>query len=265
MASLLFKPGKISREYIDGKRVKYTNPFRFYLSISIIFFIIFYSTHLIISENERNEPILYNSFENQDTVINYTEKQLDTMSVFGSISKRIKMYSDHYVKTETTSPDIALDSLKHKKNNYTRYLYKRAIKLTDLKDKDGSDQLLKFIFNKLPLSIFFFLPIFALTIWILYVRRPFNYMDHLIFIFHTQTLFFILFGIATIISRLFDAKIFNKIAFILFLIYLFLAMKRFYQQSVGKTIVKFLLVNILFSILAAIGIVLMFSISIFLY
>ncbi|WP_420793206.1 DUF3667 domain-containing protein [Polaribacter ponticola] len=35
---LLINPGKVSRDYIDGKRQRYTNPFRFYLTVSIIFF-----------------------------------------------------------------------------------------------------------------------------------------------------------------------------------------------------------------------------------
>ncbi len=34
---LLFKPGKISKDYIEGKRVRYANPYRFYLSASIFF------------------------------------------------------------------------------------------------------------------------------------------------------------------------------------------------------------------------------------
>ncbi len=38
LAALLLKPGKITREYIAGKRLSYTNPFRFLLSLSIIYF-----------------------------------------------------------------------------------------------------------------------------------------------------------------------------------------------------------------------------------
>ena len=37
---LLFKPGKVSKEYIEGKRKKYTNPFQFYLHTSIVFFLL---------------------------------------------------------------------------------------------------------------------------------------------------------------------------------------------------------------------------------
>lgn len=37
---LLFKPGLVSREYIEGKRKKYTNPFQLYLHITIVFFLL---------------------------------------------------------------------------------------------------------------------------------------------------------------------------------------------------------------------------------
>ncbi len=41
LSALLTKPGKITRDYIEGKRVSYTNPFRFLLSLSIVYFLMF--------------------------------------------------------------------------------------------------------------------------------------------------------------------------------------------------------------------------------
>lgn len=37
---LVFKPGKVSKEYIKGKRRKYSNPFKMYLHTSIVFFLL---------------------------------------------------------------------------------------------------------------------------------------------------------------------------------------------------------------------------------
>ncbi|MCB0468668.1 MAG: DUF3667 domain-containing protein, partial [Aequorivita sp.] len=37
---LLFKPGVITRNYAKGQRLKYANPFRFFLSVSIIYFLV---------------------------------------------------------------------------------------------------------------------------------------------------------------------------------------------------------------------------------
>ncbi|MEH6406477.1 MAG: DUF3667 domain-containing protein, partial [Leeuwenhoekiella sp.] len=40
ISALILHPGKITREYISGKRTMYSNPFRFYFTVSIIFFIL---------------------------------------------------------------------------------------------------------------------------------------------------------------------------------------------------------------------------------
>ena len=39
LKDLLFRPGVMSQNYIKGQRLKYANPFRFFLSVSIIFFL----------------------------------------------------------------------------------------------------------------------------------------------------------------------------------------------------------------------------------
>ena len=53
LRALLFKPGKISKDYIEGKRQRYANPYKFYLSVSILFFIFWGMTHEYgVAENE---------------------------------------------------------------------------------------------------------------------------------------------------------------------------------------------------------------------
>ncbi|MAO07963.1 MAG: hypothetical protein CL596_04545 [Alteromonas sp.] len=40
LKDLLFKPGTITKNYVEGQRLKYANPFRFFLSISIVYFLL---------------------------------------------------------------------------------------------------------------------------------------------------------------------------------------------------------------------------------
>lgn len=47
MHIMLSKPGQLTQEFNQGKRVKYTPPFRLYLVISILFFIIFSSIYQV--------------------------------------------------------------------------------------------------------------------------------------------------------------------------------------------------------------------------
>ncbi|MCK8522173.1 DUF3667 domain-containing protein [Aquimarina sp. D1M17] len=304
--ALLFSPGKISKEYIHGKRVKYANPFRFYLSVSIIFFIINglfidfdkFSSDIgkdakmgkeALSEIEKSinvddsikEKISTQISETQgipesekETIKNailstdsiqlssllkkkqkevsyYTQSQIDSMGFFSRPFKLWKMYDDYYDKTKETSTFKALADLKHEETRLNKYLYKRVKKTNNISDNYGID-LWKFIFNQLPFIIFFFLPFFALAMWFIYIRRTFTYMEHLVFIFHTQTMFFILIGISILIGQIIHSSIIG-ITLLVFLFYLYKAMRKFYNQGRFKTIVKFLLVNVLFFILASIG------------
>ncbi|MDY8138803.1 DUF3667 domain-containing protein [Aquimarina sp. 2201CG5-10] len=293
--ALLFRPGKISKDYIEGKRVKYSNPFRFYLSVSIIFFIInglFIDFEGMFNQFENKGQIdqkavkVWTDSTDQSTKENklasdslitqpekkiskekdpiyYTESQIDTMGVFIAAFNRWETYREHYKKTKQKSSDIALDSLHHKKNWYTKYIYKRSMKTNKL--SDNPTEYIKFIFNNLPFIIFFFLPFFALAIWLLYLRRPFTYMEHLVFTFHNQTMFFILMGISMLIDKSIGSDTATNIAMFIFLFYVYKAMRKFYAQKRGKTIVKFLLVNILFFILAGIGSVLTMVGSVFIF
>jgi hypothetical protein len=53
LALLLFKPGRLTRDYIEGKRVRYVLPLRVYLTMSLIFFAVFkYQGH----GNETDAP-----------------------------------------------------------------------------------------------------------------------------------------------------------------------------------------------------------------
>ena len=43
LRQLLFRPGKIPREYVEGKRTRYLDPVKMYLFTSAFFFLIFFT------------------------------------------------------------------------------------------------------------------------------------------------------------------------------------------------------------------------------
>ncbi|GAA4277226.1 DUF3667 domain-containing protein [Aquimarina mytili] len=322
MSTLLFNPGKISKDYIEGKRIKYANPFRFYLSVSIIFFIInglfidferfsadieddvtkgkeaiekagineiektialdsikeHINQQLDASEHlsPQGKKIINNQItkakgtswfdkeKTEEEVVYYKQTQIDTMGFIKKATSLWSMYTDHYEKTGQKSAYRALNELNHNKSPFNKYVYHRAIKTSNIDDTYGRE-LLEFIFNKLPFIIFFFLPFFALAIWFLYIRKSYNYMEHLVFTFHTQTMFFILIGIAILLDQIFASSTTLGVVLLIFLFYLYKAMRKFYNQGRVKTIVKFLLVNVLFFILAVAGSVITITGSIFIF
>ena len=78
-------------------------------------------------------------------------------------------------------------------------------------------------------------------------------MEHLIFAFHVQTVFFVLYSFALILEIVFKWEILTTLANFVFLFYLYKAMRFFYGQKRVKTILKFLLLNLIFFTLATVA------------
>lgn len=283
---LLFQPGKISKEYINGKRMRYANPFRFYLSASIIFFLLFsfnIDTDEAFGRQDLDKPIFVpeeyldeqdkveldslneimsqngialKSFE-KDSVRStykdgyYSQSQIDSMNVLNAFLKKAELYYDFQEETGVYNAQRAMDSLRHDQTAYNHWLYKKSVDAGTFSEDPGL--FINYFISKLPFIIFIYLPIFALFIWLLYVRRSFSYMEHLVFTFHVQTMFFVLYGLAFLMGMLLDSGIVFTVANFTFLFYLYKAMRNFYGQGRVKTILKFVLLNIIFSTLAVIA------------
>lgn len=302
---LLISPGKVSKDYIEGKRVRYTNPFRFYLTVSLIFFLIIgitdsynkfkdfqngtdsdsITTGLKINQNGQVKTsisrkqldslkiLAYKSIEENlhrnDSIdalsISELEKKelKDSLKVklntgglnfaFGDDTKSARMMLLNY-KHPNLPIDKALDSLKIEKNFSNRYSYSRAAFANNwMNNPDVSDQLYKQGLSYASISLFILLPIFTLFLRFFYIRKKFTYVDHLVFVFHTQTVFFLLFSIFYLINFFKESDYIIPIFLILFLIYLFIAMKKFYQQGIFKTTFKYFLINTVYVVLAILG------------
>ncbi len=283
LRNLLFKPGKISKDYVEGKRMRYANPFRFYLSVSIVFFLLSgllnkiseyadtetstfvteasqNKSDLTAAEKESNETNILtfsSNPNNQSTEINrksdsvkyYSEVQLDSMSSSDAVSSKLEMYNDYYLKNKEERPHEALTNLNHETGMYNKWLYKKVMDYNFFKENPGFAY--NFFISKLPFVIFLFLPVFTFFIMLLYLRkRKYTYMEHLVFAFNVQSLLFVLLIISVLFDFMFNSDIFTSIVLLLFVVYLYKAMRRFYEQSRFKTFVKFMILNGLFTILA---------------
>ena len=134
-----------------------------------------------------------------------------------------------------------------------RKFARKAIELNVEYNKDPrkfwNDTLNKFL-HQFPKLFFISLPLFALILKLLYIRRKqFYYADHWIFTIHlyifSYIFFLIFFGISKLTNWL-APSISGWVQFALWLywlIYTYKAMRRFYQQRRFKTIVKYLLLN----------------------
>lgn len=76
ISNLILKPGYVTEQYCAGKRIQYTNPFRFFLTVSIVFFLLLQASIHLDEENDINTTYdtSTSSFKNS-----FFDIQLDTV------------------------------------------------------------------------------------------------------------------------------------------------------------------------------------------
>jgi hypothetical protein len=307
---LLTQPGKVSKDYIEGKRQRYSNPFRFYLMVSIVFFLLIGLSESIdkyealSKESKEVEKSLENTSKKND--VNERKKKLTQVKIdsvkkkidkeleesyvpkiarekileqveneakdtiannelegdFNFGDKRIDDFTKHIRHNPgTNNVDVALDSLGYEKNFTNRFVFVKTKRLYLVtKNKENRAQFFNEVLSYGSIALFVFLPFFTLFLKLFYIRRKFTYIDHLLFVFHVQTVFFMLFSVFVLL-QIFDIAPNIMLFALLFLVYLIIAMKKFYAQSFLKTFFKFILLNMVYFFVAGIGVVMVFLIS----
>lgn len=273
---LIVKPGFLSREYMAGRRMNYLNPVRMYLFTSAFFFLIFFN---FLTNDERKVEMIdthygiaTDSIRKMDTLTfknfskSFNEKiprnQKKAMKYFDSIDNKVGF---SFTDTSYASLKDYQQVLKDGKRHHNWLQKKLIFKQIELNDKynHNKKRILNEVKDKLkhsfPQILFVTLPLFALLLKLLYIRRKnFYYTNHLIFTFHLYIFYFIgmlvSFSLEKISSEFqlpFLAFLYVPINFFL-VIYCYKAMRNFYLQSRGKTFLKFMILFFLFSLLIGI-------------
>lgn len=265
---LISKPGKVPEQYINGKRNRYVNPFRFYMTISIIFFL------TIGAINAFNK---FDSFRKGGDTFKTDKQKSEVEAIQDSVASELDIeLKDNkilrLVKFQEKHPDLsinsALDSLSLPKTFSNKFWYSRAnlINAFSSNSKESSRGFAKEVMSYVSITLFILLPIFCLFLKLLYIKNKYSYIEHLIFIFYTQSIFFVLFAISYLVMFFIgNSNILLNLFIPLFLVYLFLAMKRFYKQSYSKTFLRFCLANIVYLFLSVIGLLCLLMITFAIY
>ena len=166
----------------------------------------------------------------------------------------IKTFIDYQNDYPTGKTSEALKKLGFEPSYWNGFLFNKSKEWADAFDDEGYwKQIIERVLSRISVALFFLLPIFTLIVSLLYIRRKYNYTENLVFVFHIQTVFFLLLLIFLIVDRIVDSDIGILIFLLTFMIYLYKAMRNFYQQGWFKTLIKYILLNVAFLVLALLG------------
>lgn len=256
LATLFRYPGKVPRQFVEGKRVRFMNPVRIYFLSSLLM--------LTVMQIKKAEPIKVNNVEASSDDDSTAARNLaaalkdEDLSISDSsgILQKFKVMMVFSEAHEDLSASQALDSLQLKPGTINQFIYTQAYKASHF----DQERFNEYVLSKAFWGLFLFIPIIALILKLVYIRRGFYYIEHLFFTFYTQSVFFLIFSIVLITGNSTVAMI----GFTAFTIYLFLALRKFYKQGFFKTIFKIILTSsLMFPALAVMFLLTLFVAFIF--
>lgn len=157
--TLFMSPGKISAEYMDGKRKSYVNPFSYYIFISFLtFFIPFMLTYPDDGETEKKSKVkLEQEMAAKDSIITANREM-----------------------AESIKDSLKITGLERNGSAYN--VVKNVVK--NLDDDTRQEKALEFFTHNLPKALFVYMPIFAFWMWLFHNRKKRYYFDSGIFTLH---------------------------------------------------------------------------------
>jgi hypothetical protein len=240
----LFKPGFLTREYLAGKRKKYMSPFRLYILMSLLFFFLAQSTSKKITE--AGDHWLQITTDTTDAVIRDDSLAIELLrndSVFmADIDFTASTKSIRKAKRRKRLREGAIEALTNKTiflNNFYRTI---------------------------SYVLFLLMPVFALLLKLLYVRKRVYYIEHLMFSINMHSFMLLVFSMMIILSQIIKGNNnFIALMFILVPVYFTAGMKRFYKQGLWKIILKELILGSLYFIILFVSLLVAGFITLYLF
>lgn len=209
----LWIPGRLTQLYLAGKRASFASPVRVYLVTSLVFFLL----------------------------VGFPAPDAEKCNVY---------VGDLLIGREEPVPgltDLKLETV-DTSTAFGRWVGERLLPTHEHLQAMPAQELLDGFFGSLerivPTTLIFFVPILAFALKLFYIRRPFFYVDHLIFGLHFQSALFQALVLAYFANAMGLAdRIHPLLAYLtafglILTVYLALALKRVYGQGWIRTILK---------------------------
>ena len=278
---LIFKPWRLTNEFVSGKRVRHVHPLRLYLLASVLFFFaVNYGAKGLRLEpgkipEKGRAAVTAAVAEKRDEIQAKLDKEslspeqrrkaLEALDYLTKPSPPAAAAPEEQQPSPTSAPTsspldsgkrtygsvnerpfIAFDNAKST-TPFERWLEARA------KDKMGEHGtkmglFITTLFSNLPYMMLCCIPLFAFVLKILYIRKKIFYIDHLIYTLHIHSFAYMGVMLIVLLTIGVDRVIHGALAgwiiallWIAFATQIFLSIRRVYRQGWFFTVFKFLL------------------------
>jgi len=222
--AVLFQPGKLEDDFIKGHRVKYMPPFRFYVFVSFIFFLM----------------LNYSSSENKGIVKLKENSKSSFQLGMGEVELGGKS------KADLLRFDLNVDE--------EESVTEREQKLAEI--LSHPEYYIPEFIKYISWMLFLLMPLYGSLLWLLFHKKHRFYLGHLIFAINQHSFLFILLIVLMATSSIFPESVYSIVRWVILLapVYTVIGARRLYQRKYLTIISRFILIGSLYLILLVFGV-----------
>jgi hypothetical protein len=264
LALLVFRPGRLTLDYLQGRRARYVAPFRLFIATSLIFFFVAtLNTQLEFGEGSGivispEEPDQQAGDQPSGPQPDSPQAVPDERSAVPEPAAPELPESRERAPSGTEEEGIIADencdiSYRNVPDWLPRLLpQERARQICERIVADHGASFTRALLANLPTMMFVFLPVMALLMKFGYPLSGRYYAEHLLFLVHYHSLFYLLNTLlilawwATTPVAAFEliAPLATAAAYVWLPVYLFRAMRRVYGQGFFTTLFKYIFLTL---------------------
>lgn len=233
LSPLLLKPGQLTKDYLLGRRARYMPPFRTYLVLSVIFFVVAF-----FSPSEELSLLLA---PEQAPAVEETPAFSELPAASGDDADEQEDDSGNCDSLDDVEWSISPEWLAK------RLTPERVKRICERANIDKGKTFVSLLLDNIPIALIFLMPLMALVLKALYPLSRRYFVEHLLFFVHFHAFFFLILTLQILFQRIMallplpaSIGILAVVATSFYVpVYLYLAMRRVYGQKHRYTAIKY--------------------------
>lgn len=254
LITLLVKPGQLTREFLDGRRASYLPPFRLYLVLSLLAFVIasLLGADIVELDRKTKPPEQRAALEQlaKETASLKTSKDPDERKVGEQLGKLTQAIAGDEKKNQGEEDERCRFQLGG--NAFLDWLQPRLKRGCEQARADGGRALARELMLNVPRMLFLFLPLIAFVMMLMYWLPRRYYVEHLLFFVHNHSFAFLLLLLLMLATAPLSEGLGSLLTFAAFVYsvwYLFRAMRVVYGQGRALTLAKYVTLSVAYLVL----------------
>ena len=252
LGPLFFRPGRLTMDYLAGRRARYVPPVRLYIVLSVIFFVLVSVTDKVqIDLDDDVSPQQISDAQETPGAPGSSESSQDAVTDADKIDSEDDEFLDSCTIGDDWTDSVPFGTEIHEE------LLAACYKI--LADRGQSFK--SALVDDIPMMMIVFIPLLALSMKFLYLFSRRYYVEHLLFFVHYHAFGFLMLTLLTLSDELAEVipalekphGILFSAGLIYLFIYLFQAMRRVYDQGIFLTSVKYVFLMLSYVICLALS------------